>query len=94
MMGEQAQWLKNTRANPEVALRLHDGTFRGVAHEAAIGAEREWALDNYVGTIVPNDYVAYAVYCWGVPTRRKIKAAHEEWFASGVPVIIDVATGP
>jgi deazaflavin-dependent oxidoreductase (nitroreductase family) len=92
MMGKKAQWLKNIRANPDVTLRLHDGTVHGVTHQAAVGAETEWASDAYISTIVPNDYLDYAVYCWGVPTRRKIKAAHEKWFASGVPVIIDVST--
>ena len=93
MMGEKAQWLKNVRANPNVTLRLHAGTFKGVAHQATVGAETEWASETYVGTIVPNDYLDYAAYFWGVPTRRKIKAAHEKWFASGLPVIIDVSTG-
>ena len=93
MMGERAQWLKNVRANPNVTLRLHDGTVHGVAHHATVGAETEWAADTYISTIATNDYLDYAVYCWGVPTRRKIKAAHERWFASGVPVIIDVSAG-
>lgn len=90
MMGEKAQWLKNIRAIPDVTLRLHDGTVHGVAHQAAVGAETGWASDTYISTIVPNDYLDYAVYCWGVPTRRKIKATHEKWFALGVPVVIDV----
>lgn len=93
MMGDKAQWLKNVRAKPDVTLRLREGTVHGIARQATAGAETEWASDTYNGTIVPNDYLDYAVYCWGVPTRRKIKAAHEKWFASGVPVIIDVSEG-
>jgi deazaflavin-dependent oxidoreductase (nitroreductase family) len=90
MMGQQAQWLKNIRADPTVTICLHEGDFRGRAREAAAGAETQWASNAYVGTIVPNDYLDYAVYCWGIPTRRKIEAAHQRWFQKGMPVIINL----
>ena len=89
MMGERAQWLRNIRTNPHVTLRLKDKTAPGLAHEVLSDTERKWAADAYIGTTVPNDYLDYAVYEWGFPTRRKIQAAHRSWFEEGVPVIIE-----
>ena len=89
MMGERAQWLNNVRSDPRVMIRLHEGTIAGIARETADEAEMEWAAGAYIGTTVPNDYLDYAVYHWGFPTRRKLEEAHRRWFEEGVPVIIE-----
>lgn len=90
MMGERAQWLQNVRANPRVTLKLHDGTHQGVAHEAAEASDKEQANEIYVGSTVSHDYLDYAVYEWGFPTRNNVRKAHKEWFDAGIPVIIDL----
>ena len=90
MMGERAQWLKNIRSDPQVAVRLRNGTVHGTAREARDEGERQWAADVYIGTTVPNDYVDYAAYHWGFPTRSKIEQAHKKWFEEGVPVAIEI----
>ena len=88
MMGERAQWLRNVRANPGVTLKLHDGTHPGVVHEVTDTSKMEQANDIYVNSAVSHDYVDYAVYEWGFPTRYNIRKAHQKWFDAGVPVII------
>ncbi len=90
MMGERAQWLRNVRADQEVTLKVHDGTHRGVAHEATDASETELANDIYMSSTVSHDYVDYAVYEWGFPTRDNVRKAHQEWFDAGVPVIIQL----
>ena len=90
MMGERAQWLRNVRANQGVTLKLNDGTHRGVAHEATAASETEQANDIYVNSTVSHDYVDYAVYEWGFPTRDNVRKAHQKWFDAGIPVIIQL----
>jgi len=94
MMGERAQWLKNARAHPEVTLKLHDGTYRGVAHEVTEPDERAWAETLYVETVVRNDYFDYASYEWAFPGRRAIIEAHRHWFDEGIPVIVEIGSMP
>ena len=90
MLGEKAAWLKNVRANPRVALRLRDGSFQGIARELADGRERDEAIDVYVGTVVPNDWMDYLVYHWRIPTRSRIADAHRRWFDDGVPLVVEL----
>jgi len=94
MMGERAQWLKNTRAHSEVTLKLHDGTYRGVAHEVTEPDERAWAETLYVETVVRNDYFDYASYEWAFPGRRARIEAHGHWFDEGIPVIVEIGSMP
>jgi deazaflavin-dependent oxidoreductase (nitroreductase family) len=90
MMGERAQWLKNVRANPKVTVRLRGETIAGLTHAVRDEAERKWAAGVYCRTFFPSDYVDYATYHWGFPSRRKIETAHRCWFEEGAPVVIDV----
>jgi len=94
MMGKRAHWLKNARADPQVTLKLHDGTYRGITHEVTEPAEREWAERLYVETIVRNDYFDYASYEWSFPTRRNIVKAHRRWLNHGSPVVIEIGSMP
>ncbi len=91
MMGERAHWLRNVRSHPHVTVKLRDGIMEGIAHEVTDDAERQWAAKMYVETTVPNDYLDYVVYEWGIPTRRKITEAHARWFEDGVPVTVDIS---
>jgi deazaflavin-dependent oxidoreductase (nitroreductase family) len=93
MMGERAQWLKNIRANPRVSIKLKAGVRQGLAHQVTDSAEREWARNAYVDTHVRNDTFDYAVYEWGLPTRRNVEEAHRKWFDAGIPVIIELDAG-
>jgi deazaflavin-dependent oxidoreductase (nitroreductase family) len=93
MMSEKAQWLKNIRANPSVSIKLKSGVRHGLAHQVTDPAEREWARNVYVDTHVPNDTFDYAVYEWGLPTRRNVEKAHKKWFDAGIPVIIELDAG-
>ncbi len=94
MMGERAQWLKNARADPEVTQKLHDGTYRGVAHEVSEPTEREWAERLYIETVVRNDYFDYAAYEWAFPTRQAIIEVHRRWFDDGIPVVVKIGSMP
>ncbi len=94
MMGERAQWLKNARADPQVTLKLHDGRYRGTAHEVTEPAEREWAETLYADTVVRNDYFDYAAYEWAFPRRRAIVEAHRRWFDEGIPMVVQMGPMP
>jgi len=89
MMGERAQWLKNTRSDPRVTIKLSDGTLEGIARGVVDDREREWAAAIYADTVVANDRFDYVAYEWRFPTKRKIIEAHKRWFEEGVPVIIE-----
>jgi len=93
MMGERADWLENIRANPQVTIRLGDQTVRGVAREVVDAGERQRAAELYIGTTQASDYLDYAVYHWGFPTRRKIERAHRRWFEEGIAVVIRLEPG-
>ena len=44
----------------------------------------------YTTTVVPADYVDYAAYHWGLPTRSKIIRAHQQWFEEGIPLVVRI----
>ncbi len=90
LLGERYDWLRNARAKPEITVKLGSRQFEGRARELADPAERDAAADLFVREIVPFDYVDYASYEWGVPTRRSIRDAHQRWAAEGVMVAIDL----
>jgi deazaflavin-dependent oxidoreductase (nitroreductase family) len=90
MMGHRASWLKNIRACPQVTIRLGNDILRGTARETVDLAERHRAAEVYVGTIDSSDYFDYVVYCWSIPTRRRVERAHRRWFDEWVPVVIEL----
>ena len=90
MMGERSDWLRNVRKEPRVHVKVRGTRYAGQAREMADPAEREEAIDVYVGEVVPADYTDYAAYHWGWPTRRKIEEAHSNWARDGIMVEIDL----
>ncbi len=90
LLGEQADWLRNARAKPEITVKLGSRQFGACVRELADPAERDAAADLFVREIVPFDYVDYAGYEWSVPTRRSIREAHRRWLQKGALVAIDL----
>jgi deazaflavin-dependent oxidoreductase (nitroreductase family) len=88
-----AGWLLNIRADPGVRLRMHDGNFAGRARELHDPAEIERATALYCGTVNPFDYMECAFHRSGVPTRAKIEELHRIWFATGVPLVVELQEG-
>ncbi|MFC9999478.1 nitroreductase family deazaflavin-dependent oxidoreductase [Nocardia sp. NPDC127526] len=88
--GSGALWVKNIRANPNVRIRLPEGTFHGTARELRNRAERQAAYNVLCETVHPFDYFENALHRTGRPTREKILELHRAWFAGGLPLVIDV----
>ena len=84
-------WVWNIRTNPSVQLRMHGGTFNGVAREITDAAERERARSLICDTVYPFDYGECTLHLRGRPSRAKIKQLHQYWFDTGIPVAIDLA---
>ena len=88
-----AGWLLNIRAEPRVRLRMHGGDFAGHARELHDPAEIERARAVYCGTVNPFDYMECAFHRPGLPTRAKIEELHRSWFATGVPLVVELQWG-
>jgi deazaflavin-dependent oxidoreductase (nitroreductase family) len=89
-----AGWLLNIRAEPRVRLRMHGGNFAGRARELHDPAEIERARAVYCETVNPFDYVECAFHRGGLPTRAKIEELHRSWFATGVPLVVELFGQP
>jgi deazaflavin-dependent oxidoreductase (nitroreductase family) len=85
-----AGWLLNIRAEPQVRLRMHGGSFTGRARELHDPAEIERARAVYCGTVNPFDYMECTFHRGGLPTRAKIEELHRSWFATGVPLVVEL----
>lgn len=85
-------WVLNIRADPSVRLRIHGGTFAGVARELEDAAEIEEAADTYCAAVNPFDYVECAFHRSGRPTRAKIEDLHRSWFENGIPLVVELET--
>ena len=92
LLGERSDWLRNTRAKPEITVKLGSRRLDARVRDLADAADLDAAADLFVREIVPFDYVDYAGYHWGFPTRRKIEEAHRNWVANGVMVAIELET--
>lgn len=91
--GEHSAWLKNARANPDVRLRLRDGTYAGTARELLDSAEHDEAMEAFCGTVNRFDYLECRAHRRGRPTRERIVELHRTWFAGGVPLVIELREG-
>ncbi|MCH8921225.1 MAG: hypothetical protein IIA23_11060, partial [Chloroflexi bacterium] len=78
---------------PEITVKPGSRRFEARVRELADPSALDAAADLFVREIVPFDYVDYAGYHWGFPTRRKIEEAHRRWAAEGVMVAIDIEVG-
>ncbi|MGH2979267.1 MAG: nitroreductase family deazaflavin-dependent oxidoreductase [Solirubrobacterales bacterium] len=83
-------WLKNVRANPDVRLRVRGGTFPGVVREPRDAGEAQEAMNAYCETVNPFDYGECMMWRRGRPTRAKIKELHRDWFAQGIPLVVEL----
>lgn len=88
-----AGWLLNIRAEPRVRLRMHGGSFAGRARELQDPEEIERASVVYCERVNPFDYIECAFHRSGVPTRAKIQELHRGWFATGVPLVVELERG-
>lgn len=89
--GERSAWVKNIRANPEVRLRIRDGSFGGRARELRDETERADARDAYCGTVNGFDYREYRVHRTGRPSRAGIEELHRAWFDGGIPLVVELS---
>ncbi|WP_084654220.1 nitroreductase/quinone reductase family protein [Nocardia altamirensis] len=90
--GARTGWLLNILANPNIRIRLSDGTFDGVAREITHSTELVIARTILCETVVPLDYGECAIHRRGRPTRAKIQHLHRYWFDTGHPIVIELAT--
>ncbi len=85
-----AAWVWNIRANPNVHLRMRNGTFAGVARELKEPAELEQAREALCETVNLFDYGECDLHLRGLPTRTKIKKLHHYWFDTGIPLVVEL----
>jgi deazaflavin-dependent oxidoreductase (nitroreductase family) len=83
-------WVLNIRADPNVSLRMWDGTFVGIARELDDDEELQQARELYCEAVNPFDYVECAFHCSGRPARAKIEALHHGWFDTGIPLVVEL----
>jgi deazaflavin-dependent oxidoreductase (nitroreductase family) len=91
LLGKQCAWLYNIRANPEVRVKLGTTTYPAIARAITDPDERRRAFEIYHPIAGFYDYVDYANFLWGVPTKNAVLRAHDEWFDRGVPVVFELS---
>jgi deazaflavin-dependent oxidoreductase (nitroreductase family) len=91
ILGANAAWVANIRANPAVRVKLgtrwHDGTGRVVSDPR----EREQARRAYCAITGWYDYADFANFTWSLPTRARVLAGYDRWFDEGTLVAFDLA---
>jgi hypothetical protein len=80
----------NIRANPNVRLRIRGGTFDGIAREIVDDDEHDLARSALCETVYLGDYGECALHLRGLPSRTKVQELHQYWFATGIPIVIDL----
>lgn len=93
LRGAYGHWLRNLRKQPQVTLRIRGGTFEGHARVITDPAEHDQARAAYCGAVTPFDRLEYVVHRAGWPAPARIRDLHEHWFKTGLPVVIELATG-
>jgi len=83
-------WVHNIRANPDVRLRIRGGTFDGIAREIVDDDEHDLARSALCETVYLGDYGECALHLRGLPSRTKVQELHQYWFATGIPIVIDL----
>ncbi len=89
--GTTSAWLWNIRSNPNVDLRIREGTFGGVARELQPGPEKERARKAYCEPVHRFDYIECNFHLGGRPNEGGIKQLHRHWFDTGIPIAIDLS---
>lgn len=87
-------WVHNLRSNPHVRLRLHGGTFAGLAREITDPAELDTARSVISDVVHLGDFGECSLHLRGLPTRSKIQELHRYWFDTGIPLVIDLGEKP
>ena len=82
-------WVRNALANPDVTLRLPEGTFSGRARMLP-EAELAEAREVYVGTVSAFDHLTYMNWRKGRPTAASIQGLTGSWFDDGFPIAVDL----
>ena len=85
-----SSWVWNIRADPNIRLRLGRRAFAGITREVTDPVELEQARVAITETVHLIDYGECGLHLRGLPTRAKIKALHRYWFATGMPLAIDL----
>ena len=85
-----AAWLRNVKANPGVKLRIHSGTFAGVAREISDPSERARAMQHFCDTVNRFDRLEYRMHRKGRPTAEAIRGLHRHWFTVGTPLVVEL----
>jgi hypothetical protein len=85
-----AAWVHNLRANPAVTLRLGRRTYVGHAREITDPGELEAARSALCDTVNLVDYGECDLHLKGLPSRSKIIELHRYWFATGVPIVVEL----
>ncbi|CAN5834221.1 hypothetical protein BH24ACT3_BH24ACT3_02400 [soil metagenome] len=87
--GSRTAWARNALANP-VRLRLPGGAQAGTARAPSGQAEKEVARELYCGSVTWFDYLTYANWRTGRPTRAGIIRLLNHWFDDGTPLVVDL----
>ena len=87
--GSRTGWLRNVQANPEVRLRVREGTFTGIAREVQV-QERAEAIDAYCEAMSPFEYLEYSMWRRGRATPARIRQLHRSWFDEGSPLVVEL----
>ncbi len=93
LRGSTGAWFLNLKANPQVKLRIRDGTFNGLAREIADPEEFDQAKRLYCGSVNPLDRIEYRMHRSDTPSADKIRELHEKWFTNGTPVVVELSRG-
>lgn len=83
-------WIRNIRANPHVRLQIPGGSYDGLAREITDPDELSQARSVLCDTVATMDFCECALHLRGIPSRTKIQELHHYWFATGIPVVIDL----
>jgi deazaflavin-dependent oxidoreductase (nitroreductase family) len=86
-----AGWVWNIRADPNVKLRIRDGTFTGAARELTDAGELAEAREALCETVNLFDFAECRLHLRGLPTRSKIQDLRRYWFDTGIPLVIEFA---
>jgi deazaflavin-dependent oxidoreductase (nitroreductase family) len=90
ILGDRADWVHNVRANSAVKIKLGGTTYYAVARPIVDAAERAAAAEVYRPVAGWYDYVDYASFVWGLPTRSSVLKVHDLWFEKGTPVVFEL----
>lgn len=81
----------DARANPRVWLRLSRRVRAGTMGELDDPAEIAAAHEAFCQSVFLVDYGEHLIHMRGLPTPTTISRMHGYWFATGIPLAVDLA---